>query len=390
MDQTTLQNKIAEYFVKLPPDAQSAFSSMQWMESLKIIATKYNLSEPQIEVLGTETTLALLGIVHPDQYEQMLVQDLGLPKNTIDQMILEIDGGIMVKMRSKLESTYQANANALVEAKYGDIKSLDKKFEKLPEEVKQAIGESNYQQKLYDIGNKYKLTLDQIGKLEEVTTKVMLGLTHPETYSGELAIALGIQVDKINEIVNDVNEQVLKNIREILKSHWNTNAESINEMKVPLPPYAKIEIPKVSPPVNIPTSPVVQMPSAKLKSQFTTTPLPKSESGIFDTAGIEIMEEEKKPNVPQASNVTMNEDRIMVKSGISMIEEVPVVDKEHFLPNTATQKSVLAGIEHPVKVATNIINQKLGGQVVKATSVSDQSLPKVSVGGSHDLYREEV
>ncbi len=64
MDKEELQKKIAEYYLKLPKEAQEVFSSMKWLETLKNICEKYSLDENQIKTLGIETSLILLGIVH--------------------------------------------------------------------------------------------------------------------------------------------------------------------------------------------------------------------------------------------------------------------------------------------------------------------------------------
>ena len=37
MNPQELQQKIAEYYAKLPPEAQEIFSSLKWMEVLKTI-----------------------------------------------------------------------------------------------------------------------------------------------------------------------------------------------------------------------------------------------------------------------------------------------------------------------------------------------------------------
>ena len=43
MNPEELKQKIAEYFAKLPKEAQDVFSSMVWMNTLNEIIAKYNL-----------------------------------------------------------------------------------------------------------------------------------------------------------------------------------------------------------------------------------------------------------------------------------------------------------------------------------------------------------
>ena len=78
MNQEELQKKIREYYAKLTPKAQEVFASLSWLETLKKIAGRHNLNEDQIQILGTETTLVLLGIISRDEYEKILNEELKL------------------------------------------------------------------------------------------------------------------------------------------------------------------------------------------------------------------------------------------------------------------------------------------------------------------------
>src|SRR3989344_953416 len=102
MNKEELQQNIALFYSKLPPNAQALFSSMQWLETLKTISQKYGLNEKQIETLGTETTLVLLGIIHLVEYEEALTNELGLPRNSTDKMVQEIQESIIKEIRPEL------------------------------------------------------------------------------------------------------------------------------------------------------------------------------------------------------------------------------------------------------------------------------------------------
>lgn len=251
MNQTQLQQNIAKYYAKLPTGLQQFFSSMKWMDDLKNISTKYSLSEEQITTLGTETTILLLGVVHVDEYKKTLEKDIGLPKDIFETIYNEIDSSILKNIYTELDEAFTLNVDSLLEEKYGGDKKLDERFASLPKEVQTAINESNYQISLYSIAEKYKLNVEQMGVLEEITTKVMLGIIHPDKYEDELASKIVTPRNNISSIVNDVNENILKTIREILKKHWDTNNNkegvvsnkvmekivNTDEDKVPLPPY---------------------------------------------------------------------------------------------------------------------------------------------------------
>ena len=114
MDQTKLQEKIAFYYSKLPTDVQTVFSSMKWMDILGDISKKYILTNEQIEVLGTETTLVMLGIIDATEYEATIKRDIAIAPAVMEKMMGDIDTLILGAVRSRLEDTYVANIEELV------------------------------------------------------------------------------------------------------------------------------------------------------------------------------------------------------------------------------------------------------------------------------------
>lgn len=293
MDQTQLQQQIALYYSRLPADAQAVFSSMKWMDTLKSISVRYGLRDDQIETLGLETTLLLLGIIHIQEYEGVLKNELRIPETSAMKMLDEIDTEILRSIRASLGTAYDNHVKTLVEEKYGSVGKLDERFAKLPKSVQSAISESNYQESLYGIANKNKLSIEQMGVLEEITVKVLLGVIHPDQYESELTSKIELEKDKVTEIVMDVNEKILKTIREILKKHWSENESGVvnPDDEVPIPPYAistppepeikKEEVAKIE--INNPWE-------KNRESTLGMNPPEKTETGIYQKAGIEIVD----------------------------------------------------------------------------------------------------
>lgn len=223
MDKKQLQQKIAEYFSRLPKEAQNYFSSMSWVETLKNIELNFNLDEEQIETLGTETTLVLLGIIHMEEYKEVIESEMDLEKDVSDKLFKEIDENILILIKEKLVESFETNALDLAEEKYGGDKKLEERFNSLPKEIQEAINESNYQVNLYSIADKYRLDIEQMGVLEEITTKVMLNIIHPDKYEEELVFKIKISREDISNLVKEINEAIFKNIKEILKLFWDKN-----------------------------------------------------------------------------------------------------------------------------------------------------------------------
>lgn len=294
MDQTQLQQKIGEYFQKLPKEAQEVFSSMVWMEKLKEINLKFNLNEDQVKTLGTETTLVLLGIIEVPEYQSIIEKELGLEKVVVEKIIIDIDQNILKSIKSHLDTAFKQNANDLVEKTYGGDKKLDERFASLPKEIQVVISESNFQPTLYAIAKKYKLTIEQMGILEEVTTKILLGVIHPDSYRNELATKTSIPPADITNIVLDVNEEILKTIREALKKHWDEkDKKSVEQAEdIPLPPYAPKPVTKTVVPSNINVTNKPAYHSAQLEIDAIMPKGQSLESAEFD---LEMPEEPLPP-----------------------------------------------------------------------------------------------
>lgn len=325
MDQKELKNKIAYYYSKLPADAQAVFSSMKWMESLQEISRKYSLNEEQVQTLGTETTLVLLGIIDIDEYNKILEGEISISVDSKLKMIAEIDSLVLSTIKPSLNQAFTKNSNDIAEEKFGiNVKKLDERFSKLPLEVQKAINESNYQSALYNIAKKHKLSISQMASLEEATTKIMLNIIHPDNYQTEVEKSLEIGKDKAIEITNEVNEGVLKNIREVLKKTWGSNEKvSINTDEVPTPPYKEIKLEK------------------KIISVPVQTNIPKVESKIYKDAGIEVLDD----------SVTKTETK---------------------------KEEVVKAPTKEVEVR-DILADKLAGITMSGTSVSDHSIPKINI-----------
>ena len=253
MNKEELQQKIAEYYGKLPKEAQIVFSSMTWMETLKDIGVKYSLNNNQIETLGTETTLVLLGIIHIEEYQKILEKELGLEKEITEKIIIEIDENILKTIKDALSKTFEANAISLAEKEAPVVEKVpefDPRFMSMPKEVEEAIAKSNWKEKLYEIAGKYKLTVEQMGALEEMTVKVISNEVHPDKYEEELASKITIAKEDVSNLVKDINEGILKKIRENEKGSSEKEKVIMNEDEVPLPPYAKKDVLKDAWPVK--------------------------------------------------------------------------------------------------------------------------------------------
>ncbi|MFA6392773.1 MAG: hypothetical protein WCW54_01660 [Candidatus Paceibacterota bacterium] len=341
MDQIQLQQKIAEYYQKLPKEAQSVFSSMLWMEKLKELGIKYGLKENRIEILATETTLVLLGIIHIEEYQNILRKDLELEKEVTEKILIEIDENILKTIKGELTETFQSNAISL------NNKNLDLRFASLPKDIQESIAYSNWKEKLYDVARKYKINVEQMGILEDITVKVILNTIAGNQYEDAIRSKIDLGNDKIQEMVGEINENIFKNIKNVEEEGIKVVKNEKSNDEVPLPPYAK----KKEEVVPIP-SPVFSSPPAKGE-------MPEGQKGSSQSEIENII-----------ANTNTKETDMYKEHGIEIIS-----DDEKSTPTP------------------NIITNKLFGNTTSKASVSDYSLPKMSgepQSKPHDPYHEEI
>lgn len=379
MDQIQLQQKIAEYFQKLPKEAQDVFSSMLWMEKLKEINVKYGLKENQIKVLATETTLVLLGIIHIEEYQNILRKDLGLEKELVEKMLLEIDENILKTIKVKLTETFHSNTLSLIK------ESMDKRFSSLPNEVQEAIALSGWKESIYEIAKKYGLNIEKTGMLEEITVNTLCNIIKTEQYESEIKSKIGLPDDKNKEMVIELNEKIFKNIKDLMES--NSSFEENGE-QIPIPPYMAKKVEEVPIPTPAFASPPAkgEMPegqrgSEEIENIISNKELNTKEADIYKESGIEIVED-----VPIVQRDTLKE--VIPENEIKKIEKVIEKKEETAFASPPAKGEIPEG-----QRGSSIILDKLLGNTTSKTTVSDYSLPKISTQTPekpHDPYHEAI
>ncbi len=230
MDQQELQKQIALYYSKLPPEVQTVFAKMEWLENLKTLSASYNLTDEQIQNLGTETTLVLLGIIHIEEYAQKLL-GLGLSNDNTQKLLGDIDEKILKDVAPQLVETFTKNVADLEKENSDITEDLDERFAKLPAEVRKVISDINYHASLYSIAQEYKLNVPDMNTLEETTTKVITGAIHPDNFEKELRARLDLNENTGNKLATAVNTQILKPIREKMEQVYNKPKATIYDIK---------------------------------------------------------------------------------------------------------------------------------------------------------------
>ena len=356
MDQKELQKTIAEYYQKLPAGAQKVFAEMKWLEELRRISKKYGLENSQIEVLGTETTLVLLGIIHLEEYEENITRELRLSRENTDQLVAEIDESVLRNIRGDLQNSYSRNLSDMTENKTeveiapkeeGVKVNIESKITApiadLPKNVKEAVESSNYKDTLYKIADENDLSIEQMGLLEEAVIESFSGKIPASDFGRIIKQRLELKDDRVNLLVSQINEKILKSVRAKImgESGKRSVTESNLEMDV-------------------------------------------KEKAVMESVGFNI--EPQKVNKMREFNTNDYKESFMQKAGIKVEKEVVVEPKKEIPEN---KESVLgqAGIKiTPSEVKPNIFASKLEKDSRAGVKETDHSIAKLSNAMNSNTY----
>ena len=106
---------------------------------------------------------------------------------------------------------------------------ISQMYDNLPEDLKDSIFSVDTTSVVNEIGRKYGLAIDKIGDLANETGMVMLGVTHPNEFIGNLADRLEVDKEKARAIAQEINEQIFKKVRESLRKIHNMREEAEEE-----------------------------------------------------------------------------------------------------------------------------------------------------------------
>ena len=110
---------------------------------------------------------------------------------------------------------------------------LEERFQKLPPPLKDAVLSPDTADKIFDIGKKNGLSIEQIGILAEETGRIILGLTHPEEFAASLKDRLAVSDVVCQAIAADINHQILFPLRDLLQS---THQMEIKDSQISVAP----------------------------------------------------------------------------------------------------------------------------------------------------------
>lgn len=308
---------------KLSTERRGAINSIDWISGIEKISNSFGLIPQEKNDLLLETGLVLIGTASIEDFSENIREHVGLTEKESEDVAMGIFSDILIPISDKI---------VVPENNEGDEKNPS--FSGLPKNI--STNDSN--QKIYEIGTKYKLPVDKMGEVDSVTNKFINGEISSIKYESELSLITELPSDKILEIINDINENIIKPKRNEVLSGEKTDTPK----KVPLPPYKK---------------PTIKSEEGKPVESFIEKPTIINSHEIYKEHGIEIINEDE------------NNKELEIKKEKEQINNIVV--------------SKLSGNTN----SKNVINDY---SIPKITSLTkpNESIKIVDPANPHDPYRE--
>jgi len=228
-------------------------------------------------------------------------------------------------------------------------------YDNLPEDLKDAIFGLEMNEIVEKIGRENQLNIEQIGDLANETGMVMLGVTHPNEFIGNLADRLEVDKEKARAIGGEINEQIFKKVRESLRKIHNIREEekeNTNQIKT-------------SPFVN-----VGQPISSIAKTEHSRDDILKE---------IEKDHAREESGVPDIMKGDINPFEEKMKEGVFKIP----TEEKHYIEEKPEEKKLEAGIAN-----NELQKNKAENQKQPPVNLPTQEKPKKYQG--FDPYKEPI
>ena len=182
---------------------------------------------------------------------------------------------------------------------------IKRRLSELPPEIRNAIQSTDLGGKFNAIAEKHSLRLDQNGALQTETLLVMLGLEPSDDYVENLERELGVSGGEARALGEEVNKEILGEIRETIRRMEAKQevAEHIKKVTAPVPPPQPR--PVVPPPSFVAKPPIapiekvgnftVNRPAASHSPQYNDHTLSKNDV-LADLEGIKNLQPKNAEN----------------------------------------------------------------------------------------------
>jgi len=143
------KRQIDERMQELPPALASAIQNSGWEKAVFDIGRSYNLHVDDIGQIQNELILVLTGIVHPDEFKKVLIDEIGISsektEKIIDQINIKVNSRIKDALRKEIEETHPKAGQSVSSDTLEDheIKTMKKAGVSLGDDEDDALEETS-------------------------------------------------------------------------------------------------------------------------------------------------------------------------------------------------------------------------------------------------------
>lgn len=128
------KKKIEERMKELPKSLAEAIEKSGWEKAVFDIGRKHSLHVDDIGNIQNELILVLTGLVHPDEFRSVVINEIGIKEEKADAIIEEINVAINDRIRERLKEALDREEMTL---KSEEVDTMKKAGVSLGEEVEE-------------------------------------------------------------------------------------------------------------------------------------------------------------------------------------------------------------------------------------------------------------
>ena len=119
---TAFKKKIEERMEELPKALANAIRSSNWEKIVFDIGRKHDMHVDDIGELQNELILVLVGIVHPDEFRSIVINEIGVRSDDADDIIEEINREINEQIKNQLKLELAKEEESLTDDDVSEMK----------------------------------------------------------------------------------------------------------------------------------------------------------------------------------------------------------------------------------------------------------------------------
>lgn len=210
--------KLAQYFAKLPNDYRRALGQSNWLARAEQVFNAHQLTPAEKHDALLEAALVLCGLDTRSNFAAQLATILGERGAVIAR---DIDAALFAPFSAELDKLAAEPVGTVGE----------EKFNRLPQALQDILASDNTEDKITAIGTRHRLHIDQIGALNEVVERAVLGEISTQNLTPALVSEVRIDQATAQTIASEVGQEIFAPIREALKEATPA-APSVFEQKM--------------------------------------------------------------------------------------------------------------------------------------------------------------